>query len=104
MSIGFSSALYMVFLSEKITRILISIGLTLSIEDPCIYIGFVHYPNDPNAPPSEHPISLGLYTDNFVYFSEDPAVEDLFYRHLGEGYKVDFMGIVEWFFLRVHFL
>jgi hypothetical protein len=43
------------------------------------------------------PLLLGLYVDDFVYFSEDPAVEVLFSRLLSERCKVDFMGIVEWF-------
>ena len=40
--------------------------------------------------------------DDFVYFSEDPAVKALFERLLEERVKVDFMGLVEWF-LGVHF-
>jgi hypothetical protein len=36
---------------------------------------------------------MGLYVDDFIYFSEDPAVERI---------KVDFMGLVEWF-LGIHF-
>jgi hypothetical protein len=44
-----------------------------------------------------------LYANNIVYFSKDPAVEDLFCHLLGEHCKVDFMGIMEWF-LGVHFL
>jgi hypothetical protein len=51
---------------------------------------------------SSVPLSIGLYVDNFVYFSEDPAVEALFERLLQEGVKVDFMGLVEWF-LGIHF-
>ncbi len=45
---------------------------------------------------------IGLYVDNFVYFSEDPAVEALFKRLLRERVKVDYMGLVEWF-LGIHF-
>jgi hypothetical protein len=48
------------------------------------------------------PLSLGLYVNNFVYFSEDPAVETLFCHLLAKHCKVDFMGIAEWF-LGVHF-
>ncbi len=40
--------------------------------------------------------------DDFVYFSEDPAVEVLFESLLRERVKVEFMGLVEWF-LGVHF-
>ena len=35
---------------------------------------------NPTAATSDHPLSLGLYVDDFVYFSEDPAVEALFCR------------------------
>jgi hypothetical protein len=48
-------------------------------------------------------LSLGLYINNFVYFSKDPEVETLFCHLLVKHCKVDFMGIVEWF-LGVHFL
>ncbi len=47
-------------------------------------------------------LSLGLYIDNFVYFSKDPAVETLFCCLLAKRCRVDFMGIVEWFH-GVHF-
>jgi len=47
-------------------------------------------------------MSLGLYVDDFVYFSEDPASEALFERLSRERIKVDFMGLVEWF-LGIHF-
>ncbi len=80
---------------DKINAILISIGLTPSLEDPCLYSGFVIDPSDPSKRASEHPLMLGLYVDDFVYFLEDPAVESLFCRLLSECCKVDFMGIVE---------
>jgi hypothetical protein len=87
---------------EKINKILLSIGLTPSLEDPCLFTGFVRYPNDPDGRVSDKPLSLGLYVDNFVYFLEDPVFEDLFFRLLSDRCKVDFIGIVEWF-LGVHF-
>jgi hypothetical protein len=52
---------------------------------------------------SSVPLSIGLYINNFVYFSEDPAVEALFECLLQECVKVNFMGLVEWF-LGIHFL
>jgi hypothetical protein len=81
---------------DKINAILRSIGLTPSLEDPCLYSGFVHDPSA-SGPKLISPLTLGLYVDNFIYFSEDPAVESLFCRVLAECCKVDFMGIVEWF-------
>ncbi len=47
-------------------------------------------------------MSIGLYVDDFVYFSADPEVETLFERLLKNRVKVDFMGLVEWF-LGIHF-
>ncbi len=88
--------------SIKINKIIISIGLTPSLEDPCLFTGFVRDPNDPDSNVSDKPLSLGLYVDDFVYFSEDPAIEELFCRLLGKRCKVNFMGTVEWF-LGVHF-
>ncbi len=88
--------------SDKINVILRSIGLTQSLEDPCLYLGFVHDPSAPSGPKLTSPLTLGLYVDDFVYFSEDPAVRSLFCCLLAERCKVDFMGIVEWF-LGIHF-
>jgi hypothetical protein len=45
---------------------------------------------------------MGLYVDDFIYFSENPAVESLFCHLLAKRCKVDFMGIVEWL-LGIHF-
>jgi hypothetical protein len=85
---------------QKIDAILRSIGLIPSPHDPCFYTGF--NPHDPLASASLVPLSLGLYVDNFVYFSEDPAIETLFERLLTEWVKVDFIGLMEWFW-GIHF-
>jgi hypothetical protein len=74
-----------------------SIGLRPNAHDPCLYTGFVQDPWDPSASHSAVPLSLGLYVDDFVYFSEDPDVEALFKCLLREQVKVDFMGFIEWF-------
>jgi hypothetical protein len=87
---------------DKINAILCSIGLTPNSHDPCLYSGFVRDPKDPSSLHSSKPLALGIYVDDFVYFSEDPAVEALFERLLRERVKVDFMGLVECF-LGVHF-
>ena len=87
---------------EKIDSILRSIGLTPNAHNPCLYTGFVRNPHNPSSSASSVPSSLGLYVDDFVYFSEDPEVESLFERLLWERVKVDFMGLVEWF-LGIHF-
>ena len=87
---------------DKINTILCFIGLTPNSHDPCLHSGFVRDPKDRSSSHSSKPLALGIYVDDFVYFSEDPAVKALFERLLREQVKVDFMGLVEWF-LGVHF-
>jgi hypothetical protein len=87
---------------DKSNTILQLMGLTPSLEDPCLYTGFVCDPKDPSVTITTSPLSLGIYVDDFVYFSSDPAVKKLFCCLLAERCKVDFMGIVEWF-LGIHF-
>ena len=70
--------------------------------DPCFYTGFILDSRDPLALASLIPLSPGLYVDDFVYFSEDPAVESLFELLLKEQVNVDFRGLTEWF-LGIHF-
>jgi hypothetical protein len=82
--------------------ILRSIGLVPNAHDPCFYTGFVQDPHNPLATQSSVPLSLGLYVDDFVYFSKDSEVETLFERLLQDRVKVDFIGLVEWF-LGIHF-
>ncbi len=103
---GSYNALSMAFdavLATGMTKLiwLTSIGLTPSLEDPYLYLGFVHDPSAPSGPKLTFPLTLGLYVDDFVYFSEDPAVESLFCHLLAKRCKVDFMGIIEWF-LGIH--
>ena len=71
---------------QKINAILHSIGLIRSPHDPCFYTGF--NPHDPLASASLVPLSLGLYVDYVVYFSEDPVIETLFECILTERVKL----------------
>jgi hypothetical protein len=82
---------------DRINAILHSIGLIPSLEDPCLYFGLIQDPSDSSGTKSDVPLSLGLYVDNFVYYSEDLAVEDLFCQLLAQWCKVDLMGIINWF-------
>ena len=54
---------------EKIDAILRSIGLVPNAHNPCFYTGFVRDPRSPSTSASTVPLSLGLYVDDFVYFS-----------------------------------
>ena len=87
---------------DKIRKILTSLGLQQNAYDPCLFSGLVIDPSDPTDSPTSSPLTLGLYVDDFVYFSNDPEVEAKFERLLKQFSTVDFMGTVEWF-LGTHF-
>lgn len=48
--------------------------------------------------PGEPPIYVGLYVNDFVYYSKSDKVEQWFETNLRSHVKVDFMGDVTWFF------
>ena len=47
--------------------------------------------------PDKPPIYLGLYVDDFIYYSKSDEVEEWFERNLKSHITVDFMGDVQWF-------
>ncbi len=78
---------------QKIGTILHFIGLVPNPNDPCFYIGFFKDPQYlPNTSNSISLLSLGLYADNFVYFSKDPKVEQLFKHLLHQRIDIDIKG------------
>ena len=87
---------------DKIDGIFCSMGLQKNIYDPCLYTGFIKDPDDPSDTAALIPMTLGLYVDNFVFFSTCDKVEAKFQTILSRLLTVDFMGIVEWF-LSIHF-
>jgi len=74
---------------EKAKAILKDMGLQQCKHAPCIFKG--------NILPGKPPIYLGLYVDDFVYFSKDKAVEEHFESTLKSKTNVDFMGQVTHF-------
>jgi hypothetical protein len=107
---------------NKITAILKDMGLQASPHDPCLYSGVLHpspathVPLRPSSPTSvldspsakatttslpksssQKPIHIGLYVDDFVFYSEDEAEKELFKQLLASKIKVDFMGAVDYF-------
>ena len=65
------------------------VGMEPLPHDPCIFYGF--------PIPGRPPLYLGLYVDDFVYFSQDPTVEKQFELNFSARVKVDFMGDVDYF-------
>jgi hypothetical protein len=74
---------------EKARKTLISIGLKPLQHAPCIFTGTLI--------PGEPPIYLGLYVDDFLYFSESKAVEQMFEEKFGKAIKTTFNGPVTHF-------
>ncbi len=76
-------------------------GLKQSAHDPCLFHG-IPSTHDYPASPHDTPITVGLYVDDMVYFSDMDAVEQRFEQILSSQFKINFMGVVNWF-LGTHF-
>ena len=79
---------------DRATNLLTSIGLRPCPNAPSLFHGVLI--------PSRPPLYLGLYVNDFVYFSKDPDVERHFEDEFGKLTAVDFMGQVT-FFLGIKF-
>jgi hypothetical protein len=85
---------------NMITGILKNIGLTPSPDDPCLFLGIVESPRLSNLPPKHErkPVHIGIYVDDFVFFSEDPAEEENFKLAMQDcTVPIDWMGTVDYF-------
>ena len=87
---------------NKIMSVLASISLRPNASDHCLFTGSINDSNDPTADIPSAPLTVGLYVDDFVYFSEDPEVKRKFEQLLSSLITVDFMGTMDWF-LGTHF-
>jgi hypothetical protein len=74
---------------ELARKLLLNIGLTQHPTSPCIFSGSII--------PGEPPLYLGLYVDDFIYFSESEAVESLFEKKFGNSITTDFNGQIGYF-------
>ena len=74
---------------EKAKQTLLSIGFKQCPNAPCIFQGTL-IPNEP-------PIYLGLYVDDFTYFSQSRKVEDLFETKFSEHLNVTFEEQIDYF-------
>ena len=74
---------------DRATSLLTDLGLQPLPNAPCIFKGTIL--------PDQPPLFLGLYVDDFVYFSESDEVEKVFQAKLEQKTNVDFMGPVTHF-------
>ena len=74
---------------ETCKKTLIKLGLQPLPNAPCIFTGTLIA--------GEPPIYLGLFVDDFIYFSASSNVEDKFKALFGNEYKVDFQDEITHF-------
>ena len=74
---------------DHIAAAFLRLGLKPCPHDPCVFTGRL-IANGPL-------LYVGLYVDDFTYFSASLAVEQLFEELLGNELDVEFMGVVTWF-------
>jgi hypothetical protein len=81
------------------TAALRDIGLTASKHDPCLFSGVVKADDKTASLPSSTRarVHVGIYVDDFVFYSIDPLEEERFKAALKQRVVVDFMGDVDWF-------
>ena len=74
---------------DLMTSYLLNCGLTPSKQAPCIYHG--------HPLPGRPKLYLGLYVDDFIYFSTDPKVEAAFESKLEQQTSLSFLGSLSHF-------
>ena len=71
-------------------KLLLEIGFVQHPNSPCLFIGHLL----PNGPP----IYLGLYIDDFIYFSKSKKVEEKFETEFTQKIDIDWNGQIDYFF------
>ena len=74
---------------ETCKKALISLGLQPCPNAPCIFTGTIIE--------GQPPLYLGLFVDDFIYFSESTIVEETFAKQFSNIYKVDFQDEITHF-------
>ena len=81
-----------------IRDILLKTGINTSPNDPCIISGVLTNPYYPDCTSDlQSQLHVGLYVNDFVFYSYDPTQEELFKTLLQEKIQADFMGNVDYF-------
>ena len=74
---------------ETAKKILKELGLTQSKHSPCIFVGTI-LPNHP-------PVYLGLYVDDFIFFSQSPKAEEKFMTEFSKKINCTFSNEIDYF-------
>ena len=74
---------------ETCKATLLAIGFKPCPNSPCLFVGHLL--------PNEAPIYLGLYVDNFIYFSKSSKVETHFETAFSDKLKVEFTPQFDYF-------
>ena len=74
---------------ETCTKALVALGLKPCPNAPCIFTG--------TLVEGQPPLYLGLFVDDFLYFSESPIVEQKFEADFSKKFKVDFQPEISHF-------
>jgi len=78
-----------------ITAIIREICIQASPHNPCLYSGIVN--SESSTLTDRQEIHVGMYVDDFVFFSTSQREEDLFQPVLESHIKMDFMGKADHF-------
>ena len=74
-------------------------GLKASLHYPCLLSGILYKPNSHKTiSEDQYQLHVGLYVDDLVFYSSDPAQEVLFQTLLQEHIQVDFIRDADYFF------
>ena len=74
---------------DALCAALVFIGMTPLAHDPCVFTG--------TPIPGGPPLYLGVYVDDFTYFSASDEVERVFEAALSSQLTIDWMGEVGWY-------
>ena len=81
-----------------IKGILLNMGIKASTHDPCLLSVILEDSNSQNTISKDRPqLHVGLYVDDFIFYTSDPAQEALFKKLLQEHIQVDLIGDVDYF-------
>ena len=81
-----------------IKEIILRMGINPSPHDPCVLSGVLTNPSSPACTSDlQSQLHVGLYVDAFLFYSYDPAQEELFKTTIQKKTQVDFMGKVYYF-------